>query len=50
MPRGQYAAYPDKLTVRELEVQKRVLVTIMHDPPEGQEKELAGALHTALAG
>ena len=41
MTREQYEAYPNELTVRELKVDKRVLVTTMLDPRKTQKKALS---------
>lgn len=41
MTREQYEAYPTELTVREVKVDKRVLVTTMLDPRKTQKKALS---------
>jgi hypothetical protein len=38
---GQYAAYPDELTVREIKVDGRVLVTTMLDPRKTKKRDLS---------
>jgi hypothetical protein len=41
MTREQYATYPDELTVREIKVDSRVLVTTMLDPRKARKRDLS---------
>jgi len=41
MTREQYATYPDELTVREIQVDGRVLVTTMLNPRKTRKRELS---------